>query len=270
MSETSTVNVTVKAVDDASLLVVDRQTVIEDQVASGNVLTNDSDVDTVLTVTSFTVSGFSYTAGQTATLAGGTLTLSANGNYTFTPNANWNGKVPQVSYTTNTGSTSTLEITVTAQNDAPIDGNETNTVTEDVTLTVANGVAGDLLNNATDVDGNTLTITGYTIAGMSGTQEVGSAVSIAGAGSLYDQRQRQLQLRSRGQLHGRDPADHLHAVSDGQGGTDTSTLNLDDQPGQRCPGHHCRSLRDGVGRGLDEWSGRTLPAIQPIRPMPPW
>jgi hypothetical protein len=40
--------------------------------------------------------------GVTVTLAGGTLTLGANGDYTFTPNANWNGTVPQVSYTTNT------------------------------------------------------------------------------------------------------------------------------------------------------------------------
>ncbi|WP_280347114.1 Ig-like domain-containing protein, partial [Pseudomonas sp. BN414] len=32
---------------------------------------------------------------------------------------NWNGDVPQVTYTTNTGSSSTLDITVTAVNDAP-------------------------------------------------------------------------------------------------------------------------------------------------------
>ena len=53
---------------------------------------------------------------------------------------------------------------MTPVNDAPEDGDETNTVTEDVTLTVANGAPGDLLNNASDVDGNPLTITGYTIA----------------------------------------------------------------------------------------------------------
>ena len=49
-------------------------------------------------------------------------------------------------------------------NDAPVDGNETNTVIEDTTLTVVDGAAGDLLNNATDAEGNPLTVASYTIA----------------------------------------------------------------------------------------------------------
>ena len=62
-------------------------------------------------VASFQVSGdgTTYTAGQTATITGkGTLTIASDGSYTFTPEANWNGSVPQVTYTVNTGSTSTL------------------------------------------------------------------------------------------------------------------------------------------------------------------
>ena len=69
-------------------------------------------------------------------------------------------------------------------NDPPVDGNETNNVTEDTPLTVADGAAGDLLNNATDIDGGTLSITGYTIAGIAGTQTVGTPVAIAGVGSI--------------------------------------------------------------------------------------
>ena len=60
--------------------------------ASGNVLsdgTPDSDLDgDPVTVTGFTVAGVagSFTAGQTATIAGvGTLTINADGSYTFTP-----------------------------------------------------------------------------------------------------------------------------------------------------------------------------------------
>ena len=51
-------------------------------------------------------------------------------------------------------------------------------------MTVADGAAGDLLNNASDVDGDPLTITGYTITGVAGTQAVGSAVIIAGVGTI--------------------------------------------------------------------------------------
>ncbi|MDH4653939.1 Ig-like domain-containing protein, partial [Pseudomonas sp. BN606] len=124
----STLDITVTPVDDASVMVPDTNTVAEDNPATGNVLGNDSDVDNTLTVASFSVAGVtgSFTAGQSATIANvGTFTLGSNGDYTFTPAQNWNGSVPQVTYVTNTGSSSTLDITVTPVNDAP----ETNAVT---------------------------------------------------------------------------------------------------------------------------------------------
>ncbi len=92
---------------------------------------------------------------------------ACSGQLIFTPAANYNGPA-SFTYTISDGTvtaTATVSGTVTPVNDAPVDGNETNTATEDVTLTVADGAAGDLLNNATDVEGNPLTITGYTIAG---------------------------------------------------------------------------------------------------------
>ena len=64
--------------------------------------------------------------------------------------------------------TPTLTLTMVPVNDAPVDGDETNTVIEDTTLTVADGAAGDLLNNATDVEGNALTIASFTIPGVNG------------------------------------------------------------------------------------------------------
>ncbi|MNZ25175.1 Serralysin precursor [compost metagenome] len=121
-SSPATGSITVTAVDDPSVLAPDTRTVAEDTVANGNVLGNDSDVDNVLTVASFSVAGIagSFSAGASASIAGvGTLTLGSNGDYSFTPVANWNGAVPQVTYTTNTGSSSTLNITVTPVNDAP-------------------------------------------------------------------------------------------------------------------------------------------------------
>ena len=79
------------AVNDAPVGVDDTGSAAEDSAATGNVLTNDTDVDNVLAnfaVTQFTVTGDAtvYAAGATATIAGkGTLVVNANGTYVFTP-----------------------------------------------------------------------------------------------------------------------------------------------------------------------------------------
>ncbi|MEL4337467.1 Ig-like domain-containing protein, partial [Shewanella xiamenensis] len=53
-----------------------------------------------------------------------------------TPNANWNGQVPVITYTTNTGSTATLTIEVTPEND-PVDAvNDEYTVNEDGSVSI--------------------------------------------------------------------------------------------------------------------------------------
>ncbi|HEY8604778.1 Ig-like domain-containing protein, partial [Tsuneonella suprasediminis] len=106
----------------------DSATTNEDTPVSGNVLTNDSDPDgDTLSVTSFTVAGdpATHTAGDTVTIAGvGTITIGSNGDYTFTPDANWNGTVPTITYTVSDGEggsdTADLDITVDPVNDAPI------------------------------------------------------------------------------------------------------------------------------------------------------
>ena len=49
-----------------------------------------------------------YSAGDTATIADvGTLVINSDGSYTFTPEADWHGDVPQATYTTNLGETDT-------------------------------------------------------------------------------------------------------------------------------------------------------------------
>ena len=108
--------------------------------------------------------------------------------YSFTPAANYTGAIPQITYTVSDGNggtdTSTLQLTMAAVNDGPTDGNETNTVTEDTTLTVADGATGDLLNNASDIEGDTLTITGFSVAGEAGPFTVGTPYAISGVGSV--------------------------------------------------------------------------------------
>ena len=91
---------TITPVNDPPVANNDSQTTLEDTPAYGNVLTNDTDVDgDPLTVTQFVINGQTYTAGTTATIPGvGTLVISANGSYTFTPAPNYNGPVPPVRY----------------------------------------------------------------------------------------------------------------------------------------------------------------------------
>jgi gliding motility-associated-like protein len=110
--------ITVTSVNDAPVAVNDVVTTQEDTPATGNVLTNDTDVDgNPLTVTQFVVNGQTYPAGTTANIPGvGTLVISSNGNFVFTPAPNYNGTVPPALYTVSDGqggtATATLQITV--------------------------------------------------------------------------------------------------------------------------------------------------------------
>ncbi|QVN02020.1 retention module-containing protein [Pseudomonas rhodesiae] len=132
---------TVVAVDDPSVLVADTNTIVEDNVATGNVLSNDSDIDNVLSVATFNVGGTTFAAGQTAVIAGvGSITIGVDGAYTFTPVKDYSGEVPQIGYTTNTGSSSTLTVTITPVNDAPVIEVSANTLVENTA--VAGTVAG--------------------------------------------------------------------------------------------------------------------------------
>ncbi|VEE62464.1 CshA-type fibril repeat [Shewanella putrefaciens] len=171
---TATLTINVTPVDDPSVLANDTNTVAEDTVATGNVLDNDTDVDSSLSVVSFTVSGSTFAAGTTVALEGGSLVLNADGSYSFTPNENWNGQVPVITYTTNTGSTATLTINVTPVDDPSVLANDTNTVAEDTVAT------GNVLDNDTDVD-SSLSVVSFTVSGS--TFAAGTTVALEG-GSL--------------------------------------------------------------------------------------
>ncbi len=179
-TDTSTLTISVTPVDDATNAINDTKTVAEDTVATGNVLANDTDIDSTLSVSTFTIAGSNtvYTAGSTVvTLTNGTLQLLANGNYTFTPNANWNGDVPVITYTTNTGATATLTIKVTPVDDATNAVNDTKTVAEDTVAT------GNVLANDTDID-STLSVSTFTIAGSNTVYTAGSTVVTLTNGTL--------------------------------------------------------------------------------------
>ncbi|MEO8807592.1 MAG: tandem-95 repeat protein, partial [Burkholderiaceae bacterium] len=163
VSTPATVQVTVAPVNDAPAANADAAVSLEDTPVSGNVLANDTDIDgPALSVSQFSIGGTVYAAGNTATVPGvGTLTMLANGSYTFTPAPNFNGAVPLVSYTATDGtatSSATLTLNVTPQNDAPTANNDIASTAINAPVTIA------VLANDRDVDGDPITVTGATLA----------------------------------------------------------------------------------------------------------
>jgi CshA-type fibril repeat protein len=182
-SDSGTLTIAVTAVNDAPVVVSETLTTTEEVLLTGNLLSNDSDPENdVLTITQFTIGGVVYTAGQTATIPNvGTIIVNADGSFTFTPVANYNGVLPVIGYTVSDGQLTTdgsLSIVVTAVNDAPVATDETISTPQNSPAT------GNVLTNDTDIEGNTLTITQFTIAGISGTFTAGQTATIPGVGTL--------------------------------------------------------------------------------------
>jgi len=122
---TATLTVEITGSNDVPTLRTQSNQVLEDHIASGNVLSGAVDADNdALTVTTFTINGSTYAAGDTAYIAGiGSIIIKAVGSYTFTPDSNWNGEVPQITYTATDGmatTSSSLDIDIQPVNDAPV------------------------------------------------------------------------------------------------------------------------------------------------------
>ncbi|MFT5755778.1 MAG: VCBS repeat-containing protein, partial [Alteromonadaceae bacterium] len=109
-------------------------------------------------VTTFTVNNTVFTVGATAILDEGSLTVNADGSYTFVPTENFNGSVPTVTYTVFDGintDTSTLAIAVIPVSDLTDDN-------ESVSLNENTSISGDVLANAVSTDG-TPVVTTFTV-----------------------------------------------------------------------------------------------------------
>ena len=93
---------------------------------AGNLLIGTSSPDGPVSIDGFSIAGESgpFVLGSPYTIGGvGTLQVDGNGDYSFIPEPNYNGPVPQVTYTVTDGSstdTSTLDITVNPVNDNPV------------------------------------------------------------------------------------------------------------------------------------------------------
>ena len=204
--DTATFTVTIAGANDNPTAVADTASATEASGASngtpgtdpgGNVLTNDTDVDSVANGETKTVQGVAVgtQAGPLSTNVGvglsgagglnyGTLTIAANGTFTYVVNQsnatvealNTGGTLTDTfSYTmkdaANANSTTTITVTINGADDNPVAVADSATVLEDALAT-----AVPVLTNDTDVDGGPKSI-------GSVTQPANGAVVITGGGT---------------------------------------------------------------------------------------
>lgn len=148
----ATVHLTVMPFNVAPLAVDDINNAFVDQATSGNVLTNDIDADgDILTVNTVPVSGPSN----------GSLTLNADGTYTYTPNAGFIGTDVFTYEVCDNGEPGplcdTAEVVIkvwtsTLGNDAPVANND------QAATFIDQAVSGNVLNNDFDPDSDPLLV----------------------------------------------------------------------------------------------------------------
>lgn len=149
-SNVATVVISVTASNDAPVAVNDAYSAVEDTtltVAAPGVLANDTDIDSS-SLTAVIVSGPAH----------GALSLNSDGSLSYTPNANFVG-TDSFTYVANDGTddsnVATVVISVSATNDAPLAVNDSYSIAEDNTLSIA---APGVLANDSDPEGDALSV----------------------------------------------------------------------------------------------------------------
>ncbi|WP_179466552.1 Ig-like domain-containing protein [Mycolicibacterium vinylchloridicum] len=176
----------------------DNFTTDEDTPLLDNVLSNDTDAD-----------GDILTATLKKAPAHGVVSLAADGSFTYTPTADYNG-ADVFTYTVSDGpksKTGTVKITVNAVNDAPVAGDDAATLDEDTSAVIA------VLSNDTDADRDPLSVVEATAPGH-------GSISLGVNGAIT--------YTPTANYNGSDSFDYT--VSDGHGGTATATLHLTINP----------------------------------------
>ena len=195
-SDTATVSVTVTPENIAPVADDETLSTAEDASNSVNVLVGDSDADgDALSVTTLAPAA-----------AHRTVSCSAAGSCTYTPEADWSGD-DSFEYTVSDGrgktDTGLVSVTVTAVNNAPVAGDDVLTADEDAQGQV------DVLTDNTDVEGDALSVTGSTNGAH------GAASCDAGGTCTYT---------PAADYSGADT--FTYTVSDGNGGTDIGSVSV--------------------------------------------
>jgi len=195
-TDTATVTMTVTGVNDAPQASDDAATAAEDSGATTiDVLANDTDIDG----DALSITGVTQPAHGTVTFTAGDVSFAPAGDFAGTTSFTYTAS------DSNGGSdTATVNVTVTAANDAP-------DAADDTAEAIADGetVAIDVLANDQDVDGDALAVIGVT-------QPAQGTVTFTVGGVSYA-----------------PPSDFggtatfAYTVSDGNGGTDTAAVAVE-------------------------------------------
>jgi len=192
-SSTATVTITVNPVNDTPQANNDSETVNEDSTVLIDVLINDTDIDgDTLTITAFT-----QCANGTITQVGDSLR--------YTPNVDFNGS-DSFTYEISDGLegmiSATVYMTINPINDAPIANNDLVFLDEDSTILI------DVLANDLDIDGDSLSITGF----------------IPSPNGTVVQEDNQLRYTPNANYNGTDGI--MYEISDGLGGTAIAMVSI--------------------------------------------
>ena len=222
-ADTAQVTFTINGQNDAPIADDDSYSTNEDENliidALAGVLNGDIDIDAnLLTVTVDTAPN------------NGDLTLNPDGSFVYNPNANFNG-IDTFTYMVNDGDggidTGTVTITVNPVNDNPTAQIDTLSTDEDTALTIE---ASSLLINDTDVDGDILFL---------------DSVSNPVNGTVVLDTNGDIRFTPNANFNG--DASFLYTISDGNGGTDTSTVNITVIPINDAP----TAVDDGINTNED-------------------
>ena len=235
----ASVSWTVTGVNDAPVAVGDSFTTAEDTPlviasAAAGLLANDTDADDGATLSAILVSGPAH----------GSLTLNADGTFTYTPEGNYNG-ADSFTYKANDGTDDsnevTVNLTVTPVNDAPVAVADSYSTNEDTALVVA--AAAGVLANDSDVDGDPL-----------------SAVLVSGPahGTLTLNADGSFTYTAAANYNGADS--FTYQASDGTANSGTVTVNLSVNPVNDAP----TSSDGGKAPAEDQTVNATLPIANDV------
>ena len=201
-STPNTITVNVTAVNDTPTATDDTASVNEDatttisSASSGVIDDNDTDPDSSDTLTLTNVahtngntesvtSSTTYLNGQSITGTYGTLTVGADGTYTYVADQSAADDLDAsdtatdvFTYTLSDGTatdTATITITVTGVNDAPVAVNDTDAVNEDATVTRSSGDNLLMADDSDADDDDSFTVTQIAVTGASNSSVASSS-----------------------------------------------------------------------------------------------
>ena len=228
---TASLTITITGTNDGPVAVADTAGTDEDVAVSGNVLSNDSDVDASDVLSVAAVNSSAGNVGSAVAGTYGSVVIGSDGSYSFTPNGAANALAAgetasdTFTYTVSDGNggtaTASLTITITGTNDGPVAVADTAATDEDAS------VSGNVLANDTDADSSDV-LSVAAVNGQAG--NVGSAVAgsygslVIGADGSYSFTPNSA---ANALAAGETATDTFtYTVSDGNGGTATASLTI--------------------------------------------